>query len=936
MDANGSRSFGLSWMRGLYGQRLRPAGREPVLTVEAAAGHRIEGVQLASLAPGLELREVPNTPAQIAMPPSIALDAVGNYVAADAMRTGLYSVSHLASREPSLRPVPVAVPAASTPVRDLAFGADDVLYVAGGAEAPGVLLLDTRARFAPAAVAANPALPAFQADRLAALPDGGVLALDRVRKRIARIHGSPCYQRGVDVTQAADRRFQAVEANEHPLTLELLAAAFPAEEDAIGIAVSDRGVTVVLSVVAGVGARLRLLREDGQLAGALPLEGPKLPHTVGWLDDDHVALMMHGTARLPDRGTGLPADDPGRLDRDPGAFVYRLDAALRAAALARTATARTPLPARGEYYPLRSPLPGPFAVKPPRAARLAGDPRLAYARPTSFGIPEPVPLARVSLTTRARYGVVANFPDGEVAGVLVRNAVGVLDTRDATTVWHRLYAEAHVPAGCAVLVWLSAGDGGPPPFTTDPDFAQAGARDGWFPMLIGDASALPPELSGRLPHDLPRCAWVHEPSEVPLGESLLACDSEPGVSGLFTALIQRPDRVVRTLRGRRLWLAAELFGNGRASPQLVTVRCYATRLSYRDRYLPALYREQIAGAEADRKGHATGADFLERFVHLFEGVFTGIEDRIAAAHLFTDPRACPCGSLPWLGSWIGMALEPGLAPQRARAMIANAPFLARRHGTLAGMTGALDIATDGAVTRGRIVVVEDFRLRRTLATILGAQLADTADPLIAGIARSGNSFIGDTLFLGDEDAKTFLALFRTLDPDPAAAAPEARRQRDEREAAIHALYDGLAYRVTVLVHDASADELRQVLRIAETAAPAHVRVRVVAARYPFLVAVASLVGADSYLRAAERSRPVEVDRSRLGYVDTLQGLGTLDAIPGSVAPASARPIADAGPDQRHLVGEAFTLDGSRSRAAPGRTLTNFTWKWSPQDGDPPA
>jgi phage tail-like protein len=587
---------------------------------------------------------------------------------------------------------------------------------------------------------------------------------------------------------------------------------------------------------------------------------------------------------------------------------------------------------RGEYCPVRAALAGPFAVKPPRRRRLPGDPRLAYPRATSAGLAEPVPLSSVSLTTRARYGVVANYPDGDIAGVLLRGARGEIDTRDATTVWHRLYAEAHVPPGCAILVWLAAGDGGPPPFATDLDFDNRAARDGWFPLLIGGREALPAEVQVQLAKDLPRAAWMREASEVPLGEGLLACEREPGVSGLFTALVQRPDLVVRTLRGRRLWLAAELFGNGRASPQLLGLRCYASRFSYRDRYLPALYREQAGGAEADRAGHATGADFLERFIDLFEGVFTGIEDRIAAAHLFTDPNTCPADSLPWLGSWIGLALEPGTKPRHARAMIANAPFLARRHGTLAGMTRALDIATEGAVTRGRLVVVEDFRLRRTLATILGVYLADTEDPLIAGIARSGNSFVGDTLFLGDEDAKTFLALFRTLEPDPSASSYAAQRQRDEREAAIHALYDGLAHRVTVLVHDFAPDELRQIERIAAVAAPAHVRVRVVTARYPFLVAVASLVGADTYLRAEDTSQPVEVDRSRLGYVDTLQGLGTLDA----PAPASGWPVAEAGPDQTRGFGEPFTLDGSGSRAAPGHTLKTFTWTWSPPNGTPPA
>jgi len=186
------------------------------------------------------------------------------------------------------------------------------------------------------------------------------------------------------------------------------------------------------------------------------------------------------------------------------------------------------------------------------------------------------------------------------------------------------------------------------------------------------------------------------------------------------------------------------------------------------------------------------------------------------------------------------------------------------------------------VTRGRIVVLEDFRLRRTMATILGARLDDRSDPLVAGVTRSGNSVVGDTLMLGDEDVKTFLALFRDLRVDPGAGQAVQRRQADEREAAIHALYDGLAWRVTVLVHDETDDDdLRLVRRLAEAGAPAHVRVRVVAARYPFLATVASLVDADSFVRAHEPPRPVQVNRSRLGFVDTLQGLGTLDARGGA-------------------------------------------------------
>jgi hypothetical protein len=259
---------------------------------------------------------------------------------------------------------------------------------------------------------------------------------------------------------------------------------------------------------------------------------------------------------------------------------------------------------------------------------------------------------------------------------------------------------------------------------------------------------------------------------------------------------------------------------------------------------------------------------------------------------------------------------------------------------LQGLRLALDIATDGAVTRGRVIAVENFRLRRTLATILGAQLADYDDPLTAGIAQSGNSFVGDTLFLGkepDEDpAKTFLALFRTLGTDPSAGARETKRQSAERGNAVKALYDGLAHRATVLVHDAvDDDELRLIIRIATEASPAHVVLSVVKARYPFLVAVASLVGVDTFLRAAEPTRPVRMGDSQLGYVDTLQGLGTLDARGGAFVGLAGDqqppepPVADAGDDREVPFEQDFVLDASRSHAAPGRQLKEFRWKQLP-------
>jgi phage tail-like protein len=922
MDANGLRSFSLSFDRGLYKQRaaLYEDPEKLETTVEPCATHLVTAARLSSRAPDLDLREKATRLDEVARPSTIAIDIAGNYVVADPTGGELYSVSHLRATQPQIAPLAVTVPDPALPVRDLAFGADAVLYVAGGAGAPGILLLDMRARFDPALVGTQ---VAFRADRIAAEPRGGLLALDVARKRLGRVRGLPLFTRGVDAFRDRNERFEAVEPNPQPLEFELLAASFPDEETPLGIAAADDGSIAVLCLVADRAARVRLVDAAGQLSAAVELRGPRFPHAVGWLDDTHLALATDGHA-VPLAGNA-PA-------QDPGAFVYELPPQLKQALLAHESSGSETLWPLGDYYPLVRQAPAPFAVVPRESAAARSGPRLYYSRAAGSGLVEPAPLARLSLSTRASYGAVANFPDGRIAGSLARTALGLIDSRDPATVWHRLYVEAQVPTGCALIVWLCANDGGPPKF--EADLVRRGPREAWFPHLIGDPAALPRQVAAALPKDLPRAAWVRDASEVPLGASHLGCERRPQISGLFTALVQRADRAVRSLRGRRLWAVVELFGNGQLSPELAVLRCYAGRFSYRDRYLPALYREQVAGAGADRLGGATGADFLERFIDLFEGLFTSIEDRIAAAHLFTDLRACPPQHLAWLAGWIGLALEPGTPAQRAREMIAKAPRLARRHGTLEGLRLALDLVTDGAVQRGRLLVVENFRLRRTLATILGARLADFDDPLTAGIARSGNSLVGDSLFLGDEHVKTFLALFRSLEPRAGARRYEAIRLEREREAAVHALYDGLAYRVTVLVHEAEADDLRLAARVASVAAPAHVQVQVVAAQYPFLVAVASLVGVDTFVGEPQPTAPVRIGQSRLGYVDTLQGLATLDPHGGAFQAALQRPVADAGSDREVSSAENFTLDASGSRAARGRRLTSYRWTWLPPEPPP--
>ncbi|HUR52812.1 MAG TPA: phage tail protein [Gemmataceae bacterium] len=521
----------------------------------------------------------------------------------------------------------------------------------------------------------------------------------------------------------------------------------------------------------------------------------------------------------------------------------------------------------GDRHPLRDHDGGPFlhSELPPR-----------YPTPGGAN-----PLHPLSLPSFARHGLAEN----EL----------VFDAGEPRTAWHRLYLEAVFPPHCGATVELAATD------------ERARPCGDWHPHLFGAAKS-----AGK---DVPRGVWLRQASELAFHPGLLCCPPAADRAGLFTVLIQRPGRRVRTLTGRYLWVRVRLHGDGRSTPEVAAVRAYAPRFSYLNRYLPELYREQLFGADADAEGDCTPADFLERFLDVFEGVLTPLEDRVAAAYRVTDPATAPDEALAWLGGWVGLAFDPAYPPDRRRTLLRRTPELYRRRGTVRGLQLALDIATGGAVARGQVVVVEEFRLRRTLATILGADLADETDPLTGAFAVSGNSFVGDTLFLGDETRREFLALF----------GPSAADQADEQ--AIAAFYDELAFRVAVLVdQQIDPQDLGLLRRVVDRETPAHVLARVVAATEPFLVGIAALVGVDSYIGRDDPPRPFEVDGSRLGGGDVLGHDPGLDPRREAVRAIGDPPQAALRADGPVNAGDAIRLDGSGSTAAPGRRLVRYVWR----------
>ena len=342
--------------------------------------------------------------------------------------------------------------------------------------------------------------------------------------------------------------------------------------------------------------------------------------------------------------------------------------------------------------------------------------------------------------------------------------------------------------------------------------------------------------------------------------------------GLFEILLQRDDGPVRQLKGRRLQLRLRFTGDGRHSPAVAAMRVYLPRASWQESYLPSHFR-QHASVE-DVAGQANGADLRDRFLASLEGMLTPIEDRIAAAEVWLSPMAAPEDHLDRLAAIVGGTV-PGHWPQaRRRRWIAVTSELQRTKGTMAGLCLALDILTDGAVTRGHIVPVENYRLRRTMATILGLDVDDRDHPLTLGSGQSGNSIVGPTLILSEDHARDFLALF----------APELAESTGDA-AAVEAFFDRYSHRLSMVVHGPTRALIDTIEQAMPDHVPAGMQWKLLETDRPFVLGLSPLLGIDTLLEASPAWRAVVLGDTFLGREGILQS-------PSAFAPDFINPFVD--------------------------------------------
>ncbi len=134
---------------------------------------------------------------------------------------------------------------------------------------------------------------------------------------------------------------------------------------------------------------------------------------------------------------------------------------------------------------------------------------------------------------------------------------------------------------------------------------------------------------------------------------------------------------------RYLWLKLVLSGHApRAAAAVRELRIYYPRLSYL-RYLPAVYQQDKPSRE-----------FLQRYLALFETVFTGLEGTIERIPELFDPQRTPPGFLDWLAQWLDLGVEEDWPAAVKQRLIQNASRLYGEKGTPAGLSELIGIVVD--------------------------------------------------------------------------------------------------------------------------------------------------------------------------------------------------------------------------------------------------
>jgi len=90
-------------------------------------------------------------------------------------------------------------------------------------------------------------------------------------------------------------------------------------------------------------------------------------------------------------------------------------------------------------------------------------------------------------------------------------------------------------------------------------------------------------------------------------------------------------------------------------------------------------------------------EFTRRFTAGLDAVIAPAFTILDALEVYVDPQICPEDFLPWLASWVGVAIDENWEVPQQRAFIRSAVGLFRTRGTMHGLKAEVELLTGGAV-----------------------------------------------------------------------------------------------------------------------------------------------------------------------------------------------------------------------------------------------
>lgn len=255
-----------------------------------------------------------------------------------------------------------------------------------------------------------------------------------------------------------------------------------------------------------------------------------------------------------------------------------------------------------------------------------------------------------------------------------------LDSGEFRTVWGRLFLDACIPKDTDIHVACVAADDPPEDEDTLPRR---------LPANVTEAVIARPDLSPPMPPDSLTPADITQPLH--RRESGRELPFTPYGAGDAFQTYEAP---ILAGPGRYLWIALELTGNTRFTPRVRSLRAEYPSHDYLRRLPKVFSREEQA------------AEFLRRYLALFDGFLGELDGRATARHVLLDAAATPAEALAWLAGFVGLILDERWPVPVQRAILAQAAWLFRFRGTVPGLRRFLDLYVGN-----NVILIEKFRLR---------------------------------------------------------------------------------------------------------------------------------------------------------------------------------------------------------------------------------